>query len=144
MKAFCVDTSQKITDITINNYLKNKPKSRLLPTTYSSAISIRVKGVAKYFQNYGYQRVRKGRDILADWNGYIHTVLCCAMLCCAYVLSHVRLLVTPWTVAHQAPLSMEILQARKLEWVATPSSRGSSQLRDQTQVSCTAGRFFNN
>ena len=28
-----------------------------------------------------------------------------------------------------------ILQARILEWVAVPSSRGSSQLRDQTQVS---------
>ena len=28
-----------------------------------------------------------------------------------------------------------ILQARILEWVAMPSSRGSSQLRDQTRVS---------
>ena len=35
-----------------------------------------------------------------------------------------------------------ILQARILEWVAIPSSRGSSQPRDQTQVSCIAGRFF--
>ena len=35
-----------------------------------------------------------------------------------------------------------ILQARILEWVAVPSSRGSSQSRDQTQVACTAGRFF--
>ena len=35
-----------------------------------------------------------------------------------------------------------ILQARTLEWVAFPFSRGSSRLRDQTQVSCTAGRFF--
>ena len=35
-----------------------------------------------------------------------------------------------------------ILQARILEWVATSFSRGSSQPRDQTQVSCTAGRFF--
>ena len=34
--------------------------------------------------------------------------------------------VTPWTVAHQAPLSMGILQARILEWVAIPSSRGFS------------------
>ena len=34
-------------------------------------------------------------------------------------LSHVRLFVTPWTVARQAPLSMGILQARILEWVAT-------------------------
>ena len=35
-----------------------------------------------------------------------------------------------------------ILQGRILEWVAVPSSRGSSQPRDQTQVSCIAGRFF--
>ena len=35
-----------------------------------------------------------------------------------------------------------ILQARILEWVASPSSMGSSQSRDQTQVSCIAGRFF--
>jgi len=30
----------------------------------------------------------------------------------------------------KAPLSMGILQARILEWVAMPSSRGTSQLRD--------------
>ena len=35
-----------------------------------------------------------------------------------------------------------ILQATVLEWVATPFSRGSSQPRDQTWVSCIAGRFF--
>ena len=35
-----------------------------------------------------------------------------------------------------------ILQARILEWVAFPFSRGSFQPRDQTQVSHTAGRFF--
>jgi len=32
--------------------------------------------------------------------------------------------------------------ARILEWVAMPSSRGSSQPRDQAQVSHSAGRFF--
>ena len=39
----------------------------------------------------------------------------------------------------------EIFQARILEWVAIPFSRGSSQPRDWTHVSyvcCTAGRFF--
>ena len=37
----------------------------------------------------------------------------------------------------------ESLQARILEWVAISSSReGSSQPRDQTQVSCMVGRFF--
>ena len=35
-----------------------------------------------------------------------------------------------------------ILQARILEWVAFPFSGGSSQLRDWTQVSHIAGRFF--
>ena len=35
-----------------------------------------------------------------------------------------------------------ILQARMLVWVALPFSRGSSQPRDQTQVSRIAGRFF--
>ena len=35
-----------------------------------------------------------------------------------------------------------ILQARILEWVAFPFSRGSSQPRDRTQVSSVAGRFF--
>ena len=35
--------------------------------------------------------------------------------------------------------SPRILQARILEWVAFPFSRGS---RDRTQVSCVAGRFF--
>ena len=38
----------------------------------------------------------------------------------------------------------EILQARILECVAFPFFRGSSQPRDQTQVSHIAGRFFTN
>ena len=35
-----------------------------------------------------------------------------------------------------------ILQARILEWIAMPSSRGFSQPRDRTQVYCIAGGFF--
>ena len=35
-----------------------------------------------------------------------------------------------------------ILQARILGWEAVPPSRGSSQTKDQTQVSCIVGRFF--
>ena len=35
-----------------------------------------------------------------------------------------------------------ILQARILEWAAFPFSRGSSQPRNGTEVSCIAGRFF--
>ena len=36
----------------------------------------------------------------------------------------------------------EILQARLLEQFAIPFSRASSRPRDQTQVSCIAGRLF--
>ena len=35
-----------------------------------------------------------------------------------------------------------ILQARILEWAAIPFSRGCSQPRDGTQVSCSADKFF--
>ena len=65
--------------------------------------------------------------------------------CCYVVLSrssHIQLFETLWTVAHQVPLSMQILQARTLEWVDMPSSRGSSQPRDWTQVFRIAGGFF--
>jgi len=55
-----------------------------------------------------------------------------------------------WKVAQSCPILCDpmdytvrgILQARILEWIAFPFSRGSSQPRDWTQVSCTAGRFF--
>ena len=64
----------------------------------------------------------------------------CACVC--YHFSHIWLFATPWTVAYQAPLSMVILQARVLEWVAMSSSRGSSWPRDWTwvsYVSCSDG-----
>ena len=67
---------------------------------------------------------------------------------CACVLSRfsrVQLFVTVWTVAQQAPLSMGILQAWILEWVAMPSSRGSSWPKDQSPSLVSpalAGRFF--
>ena len=35
-----------------------------------------------------------------------------------------------------------ILQARILEWVAIPFSKGSSQLQNRAWVSCTVGRLF--
>ena len=43
----------------------------------------------------------------------------------------------------QGPIAVHgILQARILEWVAMPFSRGYSWPRDRTHVSCTAGGFF--
>ena len=49
-------------------------------------------------------------------------------------LSCIQLFATPWTAAHQAPLSMGILQAGILEWFAISFSRESSRAWDQTYV----------
>ena len=56
--------------------------------------------------------------------------------------SCVQLFATPWTVAHQDPLFMGILQAGMLGWFAMPSSKGPSRPRDLTHVSCIADGFF--
>ena len=52
---------------------------------------------------------------------------------------------TPCDPIDYSPLGSSvcgILQARILEWVAIPFSKGSFWSRDWTRVSCTAGRFF--
>ena len=59
----------------------------------------------------------------------------------------VKVLVSPIlseTIDYNPPVSSVygLLQARILEWVAIPFSRGSSWPRDRTWVSCTAGRLF--
>ena len=56
---------------------------------------------------------------------------------------HVQLFATSWTICSLPGSSVHgILQARILEWVVIPFSRGPSPPRDQTWVSCIAGRFF--
>ena len=64
------------------------------------------------------------------------------------MLSRARLFVTPWTAAHQAPLSMRF--SRQGYWSGLPfPSPGDLpnpgiKPRDQTQVSCSAGISFTN
>ena len=65
------------------------------------------------------------------------------LLSCMKSLSRVRLFATPWTVVLPGSSIHGILQARVLEWVAISFSRGSSQPRDRTRVSCIGGRCFN-
>ena len=59
-----------------------------------------------------------------------------------HLRSRVQLLVTHRRVAHQAPLSMGILQAKMLEWVPCSPPGYLPNLKDHTQVSLTAGGFF--
>ena len=55
--------------------------------------------------------------------------------CLSSFFSRVRLFSTLWAVVRQALLSMEILQARILEWIAVASSRGSFQYRERICIS---------
>ena len=57
-------------------------------------------------------------------------------------LSRIRLFVTPLDCSPPGSSVHGILQPGTLEWVAIPFSRGSSQPRAWTWVSCIAGRFF--
>ena len=68
-----------------------------------------------------------------------HTVEYCMLSC----FDCVQLFATLWTVVLQASVSLGLLQARILEWVAMHSPRGSSPPRGQTHISlslrCQAG-----
>ena len=64
----------------------------------------------------------------------------CTRRCVCQSLSCVWLFATPWTVAHSSVHG--ILQARILECVTSPFSRGSSRSRNLTWLSGIAGRFF--
>ena len=64
-------------------------------------------------------------------------------MCCVCLVSQsCPTLWDPMDCSPQAPLSVGILQAGRLVWVAVSFSRRSSQPRGWTQVSCSAGRFF--
>ena len=62
----------------------------------------------------------------------------CTLLLHACMLSHfnhVQLFVNLWTIYNLSGSSVHgILQARILNWIAVPSSRGSSQHKDQSSV----------
>ena len=64
------------------------------------------------------------------------------VLCILYVLKWSEVKVTQSCLTLCDPMNYTahgILQARILEWIAFPFSRGSSQPRDGTEVSCIAG-----
>ena len=60
---------------------------------------------------------------------------------CAKTLQPCPTLCDPMDCSQPDSTVQGILQARILEWVAMPSSRGSSWPRDSTCISCTAGGF---
>ena len=93
-------------------------------------------------QNEGYINMYKGSDQLKKKN-----LLWCLVFKfqeCPRKVSEVKVAQLCPTIFNPMDYIVHgILQGRILEWIAIPFSKGSSQLRDWTQVSCIAGRFFN-
>ena len=94
------------------------------------------------------QRYR--RSLRVSWEGPSGRGQCLGVRSCTWLLAVLCLVSQSCPVLcnsmdYSPPGSFVhgILQARILEWVAMPFSRGSSQPRDRTQVFCIAGgRFF--
>ena len=74
---------------------------------------------------------------ISGWANYFHS----KQLLHCQIASHVKSLFWGQKKDNQLDCNKK-RQARILEWVAIPFCRGSSQLRDQTRVSCIAGGFF--
>ena len=66
----------------------------------------------------------------------------CVLFCCLVSELCLTLFVTPWTVACQAPLSLEHPLARILECVVISISRESSWPRDRTHIPCISRQIL--
>ena len=113
---------------------------------FFTIISLRARCYTSYFSIYKFSAGEKIGYL--DNRGYLamsEDIFGCHNLgrrdCCWHLVVKVAQLC--WTVFYPMNYTVHgILQARILEWVAFPFSRGSSQTRDQTQVSCIAGGIF--
>ena len=76
------------------------------------------------------------------FNRHLLTFVACKDLLVVLVVQLCLTLRDPMDCSPPGSSVHGILQARILQWVAFPFSRASSRPRDQTQVSCIAGRFF--
>ena len=64
---------------------------------------------------------------------------------CVYIYTHVKVTESSLTLCDPMDHTVHgILHSRILQWLDVPFSRGSSQPRDRTQVSCIAGGFLTN
>ena len=86
----------------------------------------------------------KGRYLHdTTFQGLFWSLVCLCVHVCVhmYVLSHVQLFVTPWTVARQAPLSMGFPRQEYWSGLPFPSPGDLSPFRHWTHISCI-GRWI--
>ena len=84
--------------------------------------------------------VTKSQTLVSDFTSLYTYVYICVCVC-IYIVAQLCLTLCDPMDCPAGSSVHRILQARVLEWVAIPFSRGSSGPRDRTQVSYAAGRF---
>ena len=135
-KSFWLYWSQQ----TVENSSRDENTRPILPVSWETCMQVKKQQLEPYWNNWLVQfgkRVRQG-CILSPClpNVYLE---CCAVLS---RFSHVHLFVALWTVAHQVPLPMWILQARILQWVAMPPSGDFPDPGIKPVSPALAGEFF--
>ena len=124
-------------DFTFWQWRKQNSYSKRLPITMLLKLN------KTWFERYWWVHNKETlQDYKLNRNNYqLHPDDCSKWYMIQSVTKSCLTLCDPMDCSLQAPLSMGILQARILQWVAMPSSRGSSWPRDWTRVSF-AGRFL--
>ena len=79
--------------------------------------------------------------MLVTWKIVCRTSKSPSKICCCLVAKSC-LTLWPYGLWSPRPSASEMSQARILEWVPISFSRGSSQTRDGTRISCIGSRFF--
>ena len=81
------------------------------------------------------------------WGKFIEGIIyrgrkCVCVCVCVQSLNHAQLFVTPWLVAHQAPLSLGFPRQEYWRELPFPSPRNLSWPRDQTHISCISKQIL--
>ena len=79
---------------------------------------------------------------MEDMKNTLNVCVCVCVCVCARVLSHVRLFATPWTVAHQTPLSMGFPRQEYWSGLPLPPPGNLLNLDFEPMSSALAGGFF--
>ena len=115
---------------------------KILKTAFQLALHIQG-STSSNLTNYGlrstwYVFIEKKKST-CKWTCIVQTLVVQGSCCCCLVaklcltLCHLMDCSPPCSSVHR------IFQARVLEWVAIPFSRGSSQPKDQSRISCLTG-----
>ena len=121
--------------ILYNSNSTNSGKSKTMETVKTLIIKGWIMERNKEVKHSGYLRQWK-------WSVWCHNDGHMSWCVCVLIVQSCLTLCNPMHSSPPGSSFYGILQARILEWVAISSSRGSSQPRDRTQVSCTAGGYF--